>query len=195
MLKANSRFALTLPGYAQNMWLRKAMYRWLIPAAFVLPLWLLLGWSLFGESGWAFLWVVFVGMPSVLIAQLVLALLVRARPSVVQTKTLSWADVAGFGTWHTLTVLVGLYAETWFGIALVAAIAAALGLFWLSWRQFRAELGQNGTFIQVRQVWRSNVADRDAKQRPVNPNPVDPSQITIVTDPPQDDSRQRDQDR
>ena len=30
------------------MWLRQAFFRWLIPAAFLLPLWLLIGWIVFG---------------------------------------------------------------------------------------------------------------------------------------------------
>ena len=28
----------------EGMWLRQAFFRWLIPAAFLLPLWLLIGW-------------------------------------------------------------------------------------------------------------------------------------------------------
>ena len=32
------------------MWLRQAFFRWLIPAAFLLPLWLLVGWGVFQLS-------------------------------------------------------------------------------------------------------------------------------------------------
>ena len=39
------------------MWLRRAFFRWLIPAAFVLPLWLFVGWIVFGANPWALLWV------------------------------------------------------------------------------------------------------------------------------------------
>ena len=47
------------------MWLRRAFFGWLIPAAFVLPLWLLIGWAVFNAGGWAFLWVLFLAIPGV----------------------------------------------------------------------------------------------------------------------------------
>ena len=40
----------------EAMWLRRAFYQWLLPAALVLPLWLLIGWIAFSASGWALLW-------------------------------------------------------------------------------------------------------------------------------------------
>lgn len=191
-----TRLAFTLRRYARNMWLRRAMYRWLFPAAFVLPLWLLVGWSIFEVSGWAFIWVIFIAIPSVLIAQFVLSLLVRARPSVAESKALSWLDVAGFGTWHALTILVGFYIEAWFGIALAAAIVAAVGLFWLSLRQLRAELRQigeqGGSFIRMRQqVWSVRREPDGTGAGPASrvDRPVDPSQITIVTDAPDASTR------
>lgn len=163
------------------------MYRWLIPAALVLPLWLLVGWGVFDVSGWAFLWVIFIAIPSVLIAQLVLSLLVRARPSVAESRMLSWLDVAGFAVWHALTIFVGFYVRDWFGVALAAAIVAAIGLFWLSLRQLRTELGQSGgAFTRMRQqVW---ITRPEPAERPDPPHnrPIDPSQITIITDAPED---------
>lgn len=170
------------------------MYRWLFPAAFVLPLWLLVGWSIFEVSGWAFIWVIFIAIPSVLIAQIILSLLVRARPSIAESRALSWIDVAGFGTWHALTILVGFYVEAWFGIALAAAIVAAVGVFWLSLRQMRSELSQlgqqGGSFIRMRQqVWTARpdpeTSDQPGSGRTAHVDrSVDPSQITIITDAP-----------
>ena len=64
------------------MWLRRAFYGWLIPAAFILPLWLLVGWGVFNAGGWAFLWVLFLAIPGVFLWQLLLTLLVRARGTV-----------------------------------------------------------------------------------------------------------------
>src|SRR5690349_9998248 len=49
------------------MWLRRAFYGWLFPAAFLLPLWLLIGWAVFNAGGWAFLWVLFLAIPAVFI--------------------------------------------------------------------------------------------------------------------------------
>ncbi|GGH39449.1 MFS transporter permease [Microbacterium album] len=128
------------------MALRRIFSRWLWPAAAVLPLWLLLGWAVFGASGWAFLWVLFIAMPSVALTQVVLTLLVRARPSFRQTRAVSWIDVAGFGVWHALTIAVGLFSARWFGLLLTLAIAAAIALFWIQlwqlWREAASRVGR-----------------------------------------------------
>ena len=60
------------------MALLRAFYRWLIPAAFVLPLWLFVGWIVFGASPLSLLWVL-LSAPIVMVGQLILTLLVRAR--------------------------------------------------------------------------------------------------------------------
>ncbi len=122
------------------MWLRRVFYRWMFPAAVLLPLWLLIGWGVFGAGGWAFLWVLFIAIPSVFFGQIVLALLVRSRPSVREARAVSWFDVAGFAVWHALVVIVGCFVESWFSAALGFAIIAAIGLFWLSIWQLRTEL-------------------------------------------------------
>lgn len=135
------------------MALRRIFSRWLWPAAFVLPLWLLIGWGISGAGGWAFLWVLFVALPSVFAVQSVLTLLNRARPSVRRTGEVSWLDVAGFATWHVLTILVGLFNEAWFGLTLALAIVGALGVFWLQiwqmWRETTAVLRTPATGVIV----------------------------------------------
>ena len=78
----------------QSMWLRRGFFGWLIPAAFVLPLWLFVGWIASGAGGWAFLWVV-LAIPGVFLWQLLLSLLVRARGTVRAHPAVSWWDVAG----------------------------------------------------------------------------------------------------
>ncbi|WP_309068968.1 MFS transporter permease [Microbacterium sp.] len=120
------------------MALRRIFSRWLWPSAFALPVWLLIGWGISGAGGWAFLWVLFVALPSVFLAQSAFTLLNRARPSVRRTGVVSWIDVAGFGVWHVLTIAVGLFNESWFGLTLALAIAAALGVLWLQvWQLWR----------------------------------------------------------
>lgn len=156
-----------------RMWLRRAFFRWLFPAVLVLPLWLLVGWGVFEAGGWAFLWVLFIAIPSVAIAQLVSSLLVRARPSVQRDRAVSWTDVAGFGAWHVLTILVGLYSERWFGVALAAAIAAALIVFWLSLSQFRREIA-GGAVFGAQPPFTGD--DRTGR--------IDPGDVTIITDAP-----------
>lgn len=112
------------------MWLRRAFYGWLIPAAFLLPLWLLVGWGVFNAGGWAFLWVLFIAIPSVFVGQLVFTLLVRARGTVRSTRAVSWGDVLGFTVWHGLTIALGFFAQVSWVPLLITAIVAGLGLFW-----------------------------------------------------------------
>ena len=122
------------------MWLRRVFYRWLFPAAVVLPLWLLVGWGVFQAGGWVFLWVLFIAIPSVLIGQIIMTLLVRARPSVRRDGAVSWLDVLGFTVWHLLVIAVGCFVEAWFPLLLTAAIVAGLGMLWLLMRQLRSEM-------------------------------------------------------
>jgi hypothetical protein len=123
------------------MWLRRAFFGWLVPAAFLLPLWLLVGWGVFDAGGWAFLWVLFLAIPSVFIVQLILTMIVRARASVRVDRAVSWFDVLGFTVWHGLIIALGFYDSSWWALAMVTAIFVAIGLFWLTlwqlWREAR----------------------------------------------------------
>lgn len=125
------------------MWIRRALFSWLFPAALVLPLWLLIGWGVFQSGGWAFLWVLFIAMPSVLIGEVLIALLVRARGTVRASRAVSWQDVAGIVLWHGLTIAVGFFPGA-FGWILAGATAAFLVLFWSTlwqlWRESAAGL-------------------------------------------------------
>lgn len=120
------------------MWVRQAFFRWLIPSAFILPLWLLIGWIAFSASGWALLWVLVIAIPSVFLGQLVLTLLIRARGTVRHSREVSWWDVAGIGLWHLLTIGVGFYPQAAFWPLLIGAVVVFLALFWMElWQLFR----------------------------------------------------------
>lgn len=121
----------------------------MFPAAVVLPLWLLVGWGVFNAGGWAFLWVLFIAIPSVFVGQIVLTLLQRARPSARETRAASWWDVLGFGVWHVLTIAVGCYPQTWFPLLLTGAIVVALALLWLMLWQLWGEARTAGAGIRI----------------------------------------------
>lgn len=75
------------------MWLRRAWYRALWVAVFVLPLWVFLGRAFFGAPlGYQFLAQV-VLVPLLFVAQLVATLVVFLRPSVRRDRAVSWIDV------------------------------------------------------------------------------------------------------
>lgn len=153
------------------MWLRRAFYSWLFPASVVLPLWLLIGWGIFNAGGWAFLWVLFIAIPSVFVGQIVLTLLVRSRTSAREARMVSWWDVLGFGVWHALTIAVGFYPQAWFPLLLTGAIAAAVAMFWLMLWQLWSEA--RGASARIR-VAPSMVTDfePDAGEAAVGPQEV-----------------------
>lgn len=125
-----------------DMWLRRAFYGWLFPAALILPLWLFLGWGVFSAGGWAFLWVVLIAIPSVLVGQALLALLVRARPSARSARAVSWWDVLGFTVWHCLTISLAFFAEAWWLPVMLLTVCVGLGLFWLEIWQLLRDAGR-----------------------------------------------------
>ncbi|ALJ20330.1 hypothetical protein [Microbacterium sp. No. 7] len=119
------------------MGLRHFFYRWLIPAAFVLPLWLLIGWIVFGANPWALLWV-FISGPIVLVWQLVVTLLVRARGTVRAERAVSWTDVALFGAWHLAIVALGVFDARWWWPVLGLTIVLGIALLWVAlWQLLR----------------------------------------------------------
>ncbi|WP_149085215.1 MULTISPECIES: MFS transporter permease [Microbacterium] len=134
------------------MWIRQAFFRWLLPSAFILPLWLLVGWAVF-QGGWAILWVLLIAMPSVFVGQLLLTLLTRSRPSVRAERAVSWWDVAGFGLWHALTIAVGFFIDGAFGWLLAAAIVVGIGLVWLQLWQLWNEARGSGARIRETISW------------------------------------------
>ncbi|MBS1698130.1 MAG: MFS transporter permease [Actinobacteria bacterium] len=151
------------------MWIRRAFFSWLFPAALVLPLWLFIGWGVFQAGGWAFLWVLFVALPSVLVGEVVLTLLVRARPTVREERAVSWRDVIGFTLWHALTIALGFFPKDAFGWLLAGTIVAFLGLFWSTlWQLWKdvAERGRTGLLIDAEADLPSARTGQDETLRP-----------------------------
>lgn len=162
------------------MWLRRVFYGWLLPAGLVLPLWLLVGWGIFQAGAWAFLWVLFIAVPSVLVGQLVLAMLVRARPTVRAERAVSWWDVAGFAVWHALTIAVGFYSPAWFVPSLVGAIVAGLALIWLSLFQLWNEARAHGSGILLRYSAAASAGPSGARSRIPDAERAHPPGVVIV---------------
>jgi hypothetical protein len=139
------------------MKLREAYFRWLLPAAFLLPLWLVIGGIVF-HAGWGMLWVLFIAVPSVFLGQLLLTLLTRSRASVRIDRAVSWWDVAGFTLWHALTIAVGCFIDGAFGWLLAGAVVVGIGLIWLQLWQLWNEARGSGAGLRETLTW-STVPD------------------------------------
>lgn len=119
------------------MGLRRAFFHWLIPAAFLLPLWLLIGWIAFGANPWALLWV-FVSAPIVFVWQLVVTLLVRARGTVRAERAVSWLDMALFAAWHVAVIALGVFDQSWWWPVFGLTVALGIALLWVAlWQLLR----------------------------------------------------------
>jgi hypothetical protein len=160
--------------------IRRAFFYWQFIAAAVLPLWLVVGWPIFGAGGWKILGV-FVGAVLLGLALLAVAVLNYARKEVRRKRIVSWADVAMLTVWHALIVFVGFYADVapWVSILVIVVGVAA---FWLSgWELYAA----------ARRRVRTVMSQIDELARPVMPAPgirrdlhgshrVDPDASVIV---------------
>ena len=154
--------------YHRRMVLRRLFLHWLFPAAFLLPLWRFVGWIVFsGGSGWALLWL-FVAMPAVFVSEIVLALLIRARASVRQTRAVSWRDAAGLGLWHVVIVALGLFDSRVFFPLLVLSVVGAMVLFWSSLAQLWNEARAAVTVLHATDGTPYIPAPRERPQRPVD---------------------------
>lgn len=112
------------------MLLRRIFYRWQVIAAFVLPLWLVVGEAVIGGSAGAALGLLIL-VPLMGVAMLVVAGLLYARRSVRTRKAVSWPDVAVLGAWHACIIVAGFQGP---GASAFGALGfiLALGAFWLA---------------------------------------------------------------
>jgi hypothetical protein len=129
MPSANSRSTGAARAYHRRMALRRVFFAWQFAAAAVLPLWLLLGYAVFGSSVGGFLSVVLLA-PIVLVVELALAGLFTARAGVRRARALDLPAVGVLAAFQIGVIGVGFFgpATAWFG--LLAAVAA-IGGFWL----------------------------------------------------------------
>jgi len=119
------------------VFIRRTFFRWQFPAVLVLPLWLLIGSSIFGTGGWAVLGIFF-GAVLLGLGLLVVSLLLFARREVREERALSWIDVGVLGLWHALIIALGLASDAT-GWLSVVVILVGVGAFWYAvWALYSA---------------------------------------------------------
>jgi hypothetical protein len=132
MPSANSCSTLRMRIYDRAMALRRAFFAWQFAAAAVLPLWLLLGYAVWGASVGGLLSVVLLA-PVVLVVELGLALLFSARSGVRRSRTLDLPAVGVLAAYQIGVIGFGFFGpgSAWFGLL---ATVAAIGGFWFGGR-------------------------------------------------------------
>jgi hypothetical protein len=163
------------------MLIRRLFYRWQFLAVVVLPLWLVIGWAVFGAGGWSTLGLI-ITVPATFLALLVIALIVNARPTVRAERAASWTDVGVLGAWHLAIIGTGFYAAVspMFGVlALVGAVAA----FWVSIWQLVADGSRRmrATMAEFeRQAGAPGGAGAPGSDAPAGPSPFADGEVIVV---------------
>lgn len=173
------------------MFVRKAFLYWQFAAVIVLPLWLVVGWPIFGAGGWKVLGV-FLGAVVLGFGLATVAGLIYARKDVRVTRAVSWPDVGVLALWHALIIAVGFYAES-APLLSIAVIIVGAGAFWLAvWELYTAarrrvravmteiELASQPGYLEARRAGESGRAFRSAGAT------RDPSVVVITEKPTQD---------
>jgi len=117
------------------MYVRRALFYTLFPAAIVLPTWVLIARGIFGSSvGWDF--VLFAVLcPILAIAMIAVASLTYARKTVRSARAVSWVDASIMGVWHAAIIAYGFVDSSL--LAALIVVAAIVG-FWVAlWQLFR----------------------------------------------------------
>jgi len=129
------------------MVLRRALTRWQLYAVPVLPLWLLIGYGIFGAGAGYFL--TFLGSVVLFLFLAVLAVLTRLRPAVRENGAMGAWDAVATVVFHVAVLGLGFFGATggWFGLA---AVVTGLGVFWL-------------TALELVREWRERVSGAIAR--------------------------------
>ncbi|QHC66851.1 hypothetical protein GSU68_09950 [Rathayibacter sp. VKM Ac-2759] len=113
---------------------RRAFGSWQYPAAIVLPLWILLGYGLFGgSSGWTVLGLV-IALPILAVCLAVVAGIVSFRVTVRPTRTPAWGDVAALGAWHASLFAFGFFPPGAWAIGLLSVLLGLVAFWHSTWR-------------------------------------------------------------
>ncbi|THG31735.1 hypothetical protein [Naasia lichenicola] len=155
------------------MLVRKAFYWWQLASVVVLPVWILVGWAVFGSSTSSFLGVALTA-PFLVVALLVVTGLLLARRSVRTTRALSFLDVGVLAAWHAMIIGLGFFGATaeLFG---VLSIAAGIVAFWaIAWQIF------DEARKRVRAVFET--IDRTART-PASRAPIDAGEYIVIQPP------------
>src|SRR6218665_1741096 len=103
----------------------RGIYRWQFLAIFALPLWLVVGWGIFGHGGWGLIGL-FLAVPITAVSLALVTFLTRIRPSVRAERTLSWRDLPALALWHGSLLGLGCYGST----GMLFVLRGSLGALW-----------------------------------------------------------------
>ena len=150
----------------------RVLLRWQLIAIPVLPLWLLIGYGIFGEGAGGF-FLLFLGSGVLFVFQAVIAGLTRLRPAVREDRSLGPWDAVALVVWHLALIGLGFFGPTGLAFGLVS-VALGLGVFWL-------------TVWQLVHEWRARVSGAVSQASSTGPAPRGPMPRGTTSGRPGDD--------
>lgn len=156
------------------MSVRKAFYWWQLAAIVVLPVWILLGWAIWGSATSSFLSIALTA-PFLVVALLVVTGMIMSRRSVRTAKAVSLLDVGVLAIWHAMIIGLGFFgiSANLFG---VLAVAAGIVAFWASAWEILDE-----TRRRVRAVFDAAVQQSDRILRtPASRSPINAGEYIVI---------------
>ena len=127
-----------------------ALLWWQLPAVPVLPLWLVVGFGIWG-GGAAGFFVLMIGSVALFVVLAVVAVLTRLRPGVREKRRLGGLDALLGVAFHVAIVGLGFFGTTGVAFA-IAAVLLGLGTLWL-------------TIAGVGREWRERLSGRRQRRR------------------------------
>ncbi|QDZ14090.1 MFS transporter permease [Humibacter ginsenosidimutans] len=159
------------------MMLRRALLRWQLIAIPVLPLWLLIGWGIFG-AGAAGFFLLFLGAGVLFVFLGVLAGLTRLRPGVREERAVGWWDAVATVAFHLAVIGLGCFGPT--GVAFgVATVLFGLATFWLTVWELLGEWRQRMSGAAAQASVRPDTAPGQRQAHGYRPPPDDGDVIIV----------------
>ncbi|MFF2369592.1 hypothetical protein [Agromyces sp. NPDC058110] len=162
------------------MLFRRIFLRWIQAATIVLPVWLVVGWAVFGGGGWGTLGLI-ITVPVTFLSLAVIALLTSMRPTVRETRAVSWVDVGILGGWHAAIIGFGFSGPPMASFA-VLSIALALVAFWYAIVQLVRDGAKRmqEQMAEYERVARAGAAPGAAGGPSVQQQPFDIGEVIVV---------------
>ncbi len=151
------------------MLLRRAFYFAQVPAAIILPTWILIARGMLADDiGWEFL-VYLIACPILSVAMLAVAGLTLARRSVREQRQVSWIDVALLAGWYLVLAVYGLFAQP---VLAALIVLGGIAAFWFA-------IGQ--LFTDTRRRFRSVLAEFERQaQGPSTPRQKNIGDVIVI---------------
>lgn len=139
-------------------------------ASLILPLWLVLGWGIFGGGGWAFI-IVLIAAGVLALAMVVITALIHIRPDVRMERAYQWPDIGFLAALDAAVIALGFYGSAANILGGLVAVLVIAGFWFSLWRLFT---------ITTRTVSEQVASAQEKLAQAASGQPVDMGELTVI---------------